>query len=240
MDPGLIDAFDDAQRRGFALLREVVGLLQPGMSEVDIRELAEQRAQAQGFAGWFHSPEVQIGARIAKHSHWNRPSRNTSLKAGDLVSIDLGPADGDAYADVGTTHAFQHDEPKVVGVARECTRAVTGYASQWKTVGELFVYAKAWANNHRMELLSKRSIGHAALPKEGLLALDWPRSAHTATLLRRHQVHFFNPERVSGIWAIRPLVRDGDLAASFEEMIYVNGDERRILGRSGIEEAGTL
>jgi hypothetical protein len=53
-------------------------------------------------------------------------------------------------------------------------------------------------------------------------------------------VHFFNPERLDGIWALRPLVRDGDLAASFEEVIYVNGDERKILGRASIEEAGTL
>ncbi len=240
MDPDLIDAFDDAQRRSFALLREVVGLLEPGMSEVDISDVALQRARAHGFATWFHPPEVQIGERIARHSHWNRPSKKTSLAAGDLVCIDLGPADGEVYGDVGTTLAFQGEEPKVVGIARECTRAISGYASQWKTVGELFVYAKAWAINHRMELASKRSIGHAVLPKEGLLALDWPRSAHTATLLRRHQVHFFNPERVQGIWALRPLIREGPHAASFEELIYVDGNERRVLGRSGVQEAGTL
>lgn len=240
MDPALIDGFDDAQRRGFALLREVVGLLEPGMSEADIADVAEQRAAAHGFGTWFHPPEVQVGQRIARHSHWNRPSKKTSLTAGELVSIDLGPADGDVYADVGTTTAFRGDDPKVLTVARECTRAITGYANQWKTVGELFVYARAWANNHRMELASKRSIGHAILPKEGLLSFDWPRSAHTATLLRRHQVHFFNPERLDGIWALRPLVRDGDLAASFEELIYVGGEERRVLGRDCVEDAGTL
>ncbi len=240
MDAALINGFDDAQRRGFSLLREVAGLLEPGMSEADVSDVAEQRASAHGFSGWFHPPEVQFGDRIAKHSHWNRPSSSVTLSPGELVSIDLGPADGDVYADVGTTLAFQAEEPKVVGVARECTRAISGYASQWKTVGELFVYARAWANNHRMNLASKRSIGHAILPKEGLLQFDWPRSAHTATLLRRHQVHFFNPERLDGVWALRPLVRDGDDAASFEELIYVHGDERRVLGRDSIQEAGSL
>ncbi len=240
MDPALVDGFDDAQRRGFALLREVVGLLEAGMSEADVADVAEQRASAHGFGTWFHPPEVQIGVRIAKHSHWNRPSTKVSLSPGELISIDLGPADGDVYADVGTTHAFDAEEPRVVGVARECTRAISGYASQWKTVGELFVYARAWAINHRMALGSKRSIGHAILGKEGLRQLDWPRSAHTATLLRRHQVHFFNPERIDGIWALRPLIREGDVGAAFEEMIYIHGDDRRVLGRSGVQEAGTI
>ena len=40
MDPGLLDAFDDAQRRGFDLLREVVALLEVGMSERDVSDLA--------------------------------------------------------------------------------------------------------------------------------------------------------------------------------------------------------
>ena len=240
MDPGLLDAFDDAQRRGFDLLREVVALLEVGMSERDVSDLARDRAGAHGFGAWFHPPEVQIGDRVAKHSHWNLPSARVKLAEGDLVSIDLGPAGDEVYADVGTTTAFQDQAPRVVEVARECTRAIAGYASQWKTVGELFVYARAWAINHRMELGSKRSIGHAILPREGWMSMDWPRSAHRARWWRRNLVHFYNPGRIRGIWALRPLLREGDLAASFEEMIYIDGDDRRVLGRGDISEIGTL
>ena len=79
-----------------------------------------------------------------------------------------------------------------------------------------------------------------------LAALVWSKLMHStgsppgATLLRGNLVHFYNPGRIRGIWALRPLLREGDLAASFEEMIYIDGDDRRVLGRGDISEIGTL
>jgi hypothetical protein len=157
-----------------------------------------------------------------------------------MVVLDFGPALGEAYADVGTTVAFGVEEPAVVSVARECARATCGYASHWKTVGELLVFAKAWATNHRQSLGSTRSIGHAILPKEGLLAVNYPRSAHAATWLRRHQIRFLNPAKLEGAWAIRPMVTDGTHGAAFEEMIWVSPEGTRILGRDGLADIGSL
>jgi len=58
--------------------------------------------------------------------------------------------------------------------------------------------------------------------------------------LRRCQVHFLNPRRVIGIYCLSPrIVADGK-AMCFEEMVYIEGDEKRVLGRNSIDEIGTL
>ena len=240
MDRELLNDFDAAQREGFALLRRLVDGLEVGMSEVDIADLARSLARDAGFNSWFHPPEVQVGANTTSNAVWKNPSTKHILRPGDPVIIDLGPSDGEVYADVGTTVIFQGEEPEFLEVARECVRATATYANQYKTVGELFVFAKAWAVNKRLTLRSTRSIGHSILPKTGPLAFNYPRSAHAATWLRRYQVRFLNPARLKGVWAIRPLISDGKQAASFEEMILVDGDERRVLGRDSFEECGTL
>ena len=240
MDKHVLDTFDDAQRRGWALMKDVVDHLEVGMSEADIAAQARSRAGDHGFDRWFHPPEVQVGDNTKNASIWKIPSGSNTLAAGDLVVITLGPSDADAYADVGTTVCFGREEPAIVAHARECVRAMCGFTSRWKTVGELYVYARAYATNNCLDLLNQRSVGHALLPKEGLLAGGFPQSAHFATWLRRYQVHFLNPQRIQGLWAYRPLLGDETRAAAFEEVVYIVEDEKRILGRSSIDEVGTV
>jgi hypothetical protein len=240
MNASLLDEFDAAQRLSFQLLSASVAALEEGMTEADLDAVTRDLAKTMGFEGWFHPPEIQFGERSKSNAIWKIPSKTNRLAKGDLVVLDFGPASGEAYGDVGTTIAFEREEPEVLEVARECVRATCGFASQWKTVGELFVFAKAWAVNNRLTLASTRSIGHAILPKDGLLAFNFPRSAHTATWLRRHQIRFLNPARLEGIWALRPLLTDGTHGAAFEEMIYVSGEGHRILGRDDLAHVGTL
>ena len=166
------------------------------------------------------------------------------LKAGDVATIDIGPATKDAFGDIATTVVLSDagtamPEPKALAVARECVKACVAFSSPMKTVGEIYVYAKAWAANHRVTLASERSIGHALLPGEGLIGMNFPRFAHGATWFRRHQVHFLNPNRIRGMWAYRPLLSSDGIGASYEEAVYVDGDGRRILGRDSLDEVCT-
>jgi len=243
MDEATLRAFDDAQRRGLALLRDVVDSLSAGQTEADVARAATERASAHGLSGWYHPPEIWIGERVLRHPKLRKePSETIRLKRGDLIALDLAPATGDAYADIGTTVCFQAADPPVLEVARDCVRATAGFCSQWKTVGELFIYARAWAINHRMNLAGGEdgAIGHAILPAEGWLATGFPRSARAATHLRRFQVRRLNPRRINGLWAIRPVINDGDAAASFEEVLFINGPDKRYLGRDSVAEVGTL
>lgn len=244
VDPAVFEQFDAHQRRAIAVLGRVLASVQVGMSEADIEALCREEAQKEGFNRWYHPPEVAIGARAASRRPWTRASGSVRANAGDIITIDIGPATDDAYGDIGTSMVVDDgaggvEEPEVVTVARECVRGCVGYSSHLKTVGEIYVYAKAWAVNHAMELLSDRAIGHAILPKGGVLAMDWPRSAHTATWLKRHQVHFLNPNMMDGIWAFRPSIGQRGACAAFEEIVVIDGDEKHVLGRDSIDDIAT-
>lgn len=240
--PSPIAAFDDAQRRTIELVREVLRLLEAGMNERDVYELAETRLQTHGFSGWYHAPEVSIGGRRLQRV--TLPWMRQKLQPGDLITLDLGPTDGESYGDFGYTLRFAPPEgapdPKVLKVARDCVRSTCGYASRWKTVGELHIFARAWAVNHRMDLANKSALGHRILPREGALSTGFPTSAHLATLLWRNRVHKLNPVRMVGMFAIRPEVVDHGTVASFEEIVYVQDEVHRVLGRASLDDAGTL
>jgi hypothetical protein len=153
--------------------------------------------------------------------------------SGDLVSIDLAPAFGEAYGDAGVTVCVGGGAPPaVLDVARACTEAACGFASRWKTVGEIHVFARAWAINRRMDLADLGAVGHRVLPREGMLATGFPRSAHLATALMRNRIHRLNPVRMQGMFAIRPVLRAADGAcAAFEEIVWIDGEHKRVLGR---------
>ena len=238
MDPNVIADFEDAQRRAIALLAHLHARLEVGMSERDIAGLSEALLPDFGFEGWFHPPEVQIGVHTAQAPIWRIPSPRIRLFRGDMLMISLGPWAGRAFGDIGSTVVFQGEEPPLLEVARSCTRATCGYASRFKCVGELFIYAHTWALNHRMEMANYRSIGHALLPAEGWHGAHFPRTAHAATWLRRHQVHFLNPLQMQGLYALRPQITDGRLGAAFQEVVLVNGDEHRVLGRANDADVG--
>ncbi|MSQ02398.1 MAG: M24 family metallopeptidase [Myxococcales bacterium] len=239
--PPVIAAFDDAQRRAIGMVADVVARLEAGMHARDIVELAETRLGDRGFTTWYHTPEVEIGGEIGRRGPLPRIGKGPKLEVGSLVSIDLGPANGDAYGDFGVTRVFgRADEPYIVEQARECTRAACGFLSRWKTCGEAVVVTAAWAVNMRLKLLNANAVGHRVLPREGVYSTGFPRSAHLATLLPRNRLHRLNPVRMDGMFALRPVVTDGTHSAAFEEMIYIHDDHKRILGRDSLAEVGTL
>ncbi len=235
--PPEIQVFDHAQKLTIQLTRAVVDSLEVGMSELEVMQLAKEQAQAFGFTGWFHEPEVRFAGNIAV---FHRPSKQRKLVSGTLVELDIAPATDDAFGDLGVGLVFgEETEHTLVHESREACRAVCGFASRYKTAGELFVFARSWANNHRMNLGSARSVGHVVPLRQGPLGCAWPKTARAAILLRRFQVHFLNPRRLHGMWALSPRVVMGKTGMCFEEIVYVDADHKRILGRDELSEIGT-
>ena len=129
----------------------------------------------------------------------------------------------------------------MVTVARDCVKAACGYASRWKTVGEIWVFARAWAINNRMELAGESAVGHRILPKEGMVASGFPRSAHLATHIPGNRIHRLHPIRMRGMFAIRPAIQDAaGWSAAFEEVVWIQDEQRKILGRDSADEIGTF
>jgi hypothetical protein len=240
--PSAFVPFDDAQRRARALLHAVMERLQPGMTADQVEEECRALARQAGATGWYHPPEVRVGPAIRGGLRAYVTRARGALEVGDLVSVDVAPAWDDAYGDIGATCVVGGgSEPAVVVTARLATEGCCGVASRWKTIGELHVFARGWAVNHRMELGGGEAIGHRVLTGADLpgflLGTDAgrvPRLAHAATRLRAHRIHRLNPARMSGMFAVRPVLVDSDgRAAAFEEIVWVDGDGRGVLGRAG-------
>ena len=231
----MIAAFEDAQTRAFALLVDVVRSLRSGAVEEACVRFAIESASARGFVGFFRPPIVRFEPTAQRFA---LPSRRT-LRPGMLVEIVLMPVTRDAVGHVAITLPFEGDADPLCDGARETCRAVLGFANRTKTSGELHVFAKAWANNHRARLTG-RSIGFHCPSREGAFGVAWPRGAWALTRLRRHQLEHLNPRPVRGVYAVRPRIAIGAQAASFGELLYVDGDEKTIVGRNSLDDVGTL
>lgn len=235
-----LPAFVDAQERSLGLLRDLVPRLQAGMSERDVHQLALDRSRDLGFTTWFRAPVVRFDAPPVVR--WtDRPRQRPVLAPGMIVELEVAPATDQAFGDAGVALAFGSDKaPAIVDEARELCRAVVGFASRWKCVGELYVFAQAWANNRRASLGGQASVGFQAMTPDRSWAGRWPGGAWAHSLLRRNQIQYFNPRRMQGIYVVRPrLVMDGQ-GASFAEMVLITPDEKRILGRTGLDQVGRL
>ena len=231
----MIAAFEDAQSRTFALLADVVRSLRSGAGEDECVRFAIRSAEAHGFLGFFRPPVVRFDPTAQRFA---LPSRRT-LRSGMLVEIVLMPVTREALGHVAITIPFEGDgDPRCDG-ARETCRAVLGFANRTKTSGELHVFAKAWANNHRARLTG-RSIGFHCPSREGAFGVAWPRGAWALTRLRRHQLEHLNPRPLRGVYAVRPRIAIGAHAASFGELLYVDGEEKTIVGRGSLDDVGVL
>lgn len=243
LDAELVAAFENAQQETISAVREVVAELREGTSEVALAGVLEEAVRSRGFDAWFQRPRVQFGAPVDPR-RWMRDGR--LLTPGTVVEIHLAPANRDAFGSLG--HAFHFGdgpEPAVLATARELCRATCGFASRWKTVGEIYVYADAWANNRRHGLDRTETVGHVCFPRRGRAGWLWPYGARTAVLMRRHQIQWFNPRRTHGVYCIAPRVVVGDQGCSFGEMVLIDGDTKRVFGRgteaaAGIEAIGRI
>ncbi len=195
---------------------------------------AMRAAEARGFRGFFRPPVVRFDPTTRRFAL----PRPHALAPGMLVEIVLLPATREAFGHVAISLRFEGEPDPLVTGARETCRAVLGFANRTKTSGELHVFAKAWANNHRLRLTG-RSIGFHGPSPEGAFSVAWPRGAWALTRLRRYQLEHLNPRPVRGVYAVRPRVALGDRAASFGELLFVDGEEKRIVGRESLDEVGT-
>lgn len=223
-----LSLFDNAQRKSISILRAVEQDLHANMNKEDILACVHHHASTQDVTGWLRPPLVRISTKTGIRS----------LQKGSLLQIHIQPVFADVFGSIGKTISFQSPEEKIVSEAKDLCLATCTFANRRKCIGELFVFAHSWCVNHRMELEHKKNIGHKCLSKDEAGVL-WPYSARALSLLRRNQIQWYNPRRMEGIFAVHPFLEKHDLFAGFAEMIAVEGEERRLLGRNSFDELGT-
>jgi len=222
-----LSIFEETQTKSILLLKELYAQLQENMSHKEIHTLLKQQSERYGFKGWLRPPFVRI----------NGKTRNQRLTKGALIQIHLQPLSKTAFGSVGLSKNFQTDPLPIIKQAQELCVATTTFANRWKCVGELFVFARSWCTNHRVELEHTHHIGHQCFVAADL-PFAWPYSARALTLLRRHQIQWFNPRRFSGVYAVHPFIRKYDHFAGFAELLYIDENTKKVLGRDSLDEIG--
>ncbi|MEC7987698.1 MAG: hypothetical protein VX278_21195 [Myxococcota bacterium] len=197
------------------------------MSIDDIQQQIRSIAHQYEFQGWFRPPFVRIDGKQS----------NRRLHKGSLIQLHLQPTSEDSFGSVGLSKNFQAVDQPVVQIAQELCHATCTFANRWKCVGELFVFARSWCTNHRVELEHRYHIGHRCFSKEEL-PIGWPYGARALALLRRNQVQWYNPRRMKGLFAIHPFVQKYDQFAGFAELVYVDENTKKVLGRDSFDDIG--
>lgn len=230
-----IEAFTEAQTQGFRLMNHVLSGLSAGISEVQLLDYIRQNASQFGFNNWFSRPVIHFDYKMRTRIG---PSISRLLKANTVVQLHLKPATNFAYANIGLSFCLDGNPPPIIGQAKELTKATATFAAHLKCVGELFVFATSWANNHRSKLNNESHIGHQCKsPATG--DPFWPQSARVKALLRRNQIQWYNPRRLSGVYAIQPDLSCDGRRAGFAEIIAVTEENRWVLGRESMSDIGS-
>lgn len=234
VDAAIRAAFAHAQVRTIAAVAEVVRAAAPGQRPADLERALAEAAARQGFSGWFRPPLARVAGVDGQRG-------GPALRPGHLVELRLMPLDADAYGAFAYSFRFGGgEEPPALRDARALCHNTCGFASRWKSVGELFVYASSWANNRRWSLGEARAIGHQCFPRRGRAGWAWPYASRGASSLRRHEIQWLNPRRMRGHYFVSPRLFAGADAACFGELVLVDGDHKEIVGRAGREEIGAL
>jgi len=236
LDPQILSAFEDAQTRTIRASARAVARLQSGATPAHFVELLLSEARAEGFSNFLRKPSVRLGGLPGHH-----PRAPGYIEPGCTVEFDLAPLDHEVFADFGSAFAFQSDrEPQLLAEARNLCRSTCGFASRWKCTGELFVYAQAWATNHRRSLGDLGQVGYRCFPKRDRSAILWPHSIKLGQQLRRNQIQWYNPRRMEGHYLVAPRLFGEDRSFCFREIVLVDGDTRKILGRDDLSKVGSL
>jgi hypothetical protein len=237
MDEAQVAAFEDVQRRTIDLVAAVSDQVREGMSAADIGRSARERLTEFGLDGWFRPCRVLVQTQVPGLVF--RAAR-TTVAPGATVVLSMAPRRGTYWGDLAVTFVHGQGPSDLVTAARECTLATMGYAGPTRCAGELFVYARAFAVNHRLRLCPSRDVGYQVQPAEGLLKRGFPQLLEATLRLRRNRLHFLNPRRLDGLYVVGPTLVGNASAACFLEMLLVHEHGIRPLGRSSLHEVGIL
>lgn len=214
-----MDLFDEHQRRALALLQALARGVEEGQTRRELRQRAQDLLRVQGFEGWLRPPVIhlpRLGAR--------------KLRAGDVLTLEVAPASGQAFGVAAMPVVVGGGESELAQKAALLCSATCAYASPLKTVGELFVFASAWANNRQADLVGS-VVGHQALAASECPP-GYPHSARLrARLLLRHRARLLHPHRIRGTWVIRPRLQVQGQVAWATAMIHVTDERRVVLGQ---------
>ena len=141
--PAEIEAMKEAGRVSAKVLREVGAQVRPGVSTLELDELAEALIRAEGgvpaFKGYGGFPG-SICASVNEQIVHGIPSRSVVLKEGDIISIDTGAIVDGWVGDNAWTYAVGKISPekkRLLDVTERCMWAGLDAARPGNRLGDI-------------------------------------------------------------------------------------------------------
>jgi methionyl aminopeptidase len=223
------------------ILDELAQMVAPGVSTADLDARAESRVLAAGaepaFKGYRGYPAT-LCASVNEQVVHGIPNR-TPLKAGDIVSLDMGVKLNGYYGDSAVTVAVGAVRDDVQALLRVTQEALEQGIAQVRVGGRISDIGHAIQTHVEAHGLSvvREFVGHgigASLHEEPQIANygepgRGPRLAEGMTLAIEPMVNMGKPavKVLSDGWTA--VTRDGSLSAHFEHTVAVTKDGPQVL-----------
>ncbi len=239
--PREIEAMRRSGKITSRVLTELVKAVRPGISAVELDQIAERGIREAGgvptFKGYNGFP-ASICASINEEVVHGIPGART-LREGDLLSIDIGTTLEGYVSDSAITVAVGNvpqDARRLLEVTRECLTIAIGQMQRGRHIGDIGAAVQAHAQRHGFGVV-RELVGHGV----GRAMHEEPQvpnygDAGTGMELRPGLVLALEPMITHGSPKVRILgdgwtvvTADGKLAAHFEHTVAVTEGGPKIL-----------
>jgi methionyl aminopeptidase len=244
--PSELEALDRANRVVHTVLRTVRAAAAPGVSTLELDELAEETIRQHGgtpaFKGYRGFPATLCTSMNDVIVH-GIPSRSARLAEGDLLSVDCGVLLDGYYGDAATTFGIGKvatAAQRLMDTARSCLDDGVAAVGPGGRLGDVGAAVQARAEAAGFGVV-REFVGHGIgrslhedpqVPNYGL-------PGH-GQVMKPGLVIAIEPMITAGGWRVRvdadgwtARTEDGKLAAHFEYSVAVTADGRRVLGVDG-------
>jgi len=226
------------------VLEELAAMVAPGVSTADLDATAERRVRAAGaepaFKGYRGYPAT-LCASVNEEVVHGIPSAARPLRAGDIISLDIGAKMGGFYGDSAVTVAVGAVPERTQTLLRVTRESLERAIEQVKVGGRLSDIGHAvqrWVEANGFSIV-REFVGHGIgeklheepqIPNYGQPGRG-PKLAEGMVLAIEPMVAMGRPEtRVLGDgWTA--VTRDGSLAAHFEHTVAVTAAGPQVLTR---------
>lgn len=238
-----VETMDRANRLVHAVLRAVREAARPGVSTVELDEMAERlilegggKPAFKGYRGYPATLCVSLNDVIVH----GIPSRSARLRSGDLVSVDCGVLLDGYYGDAAVTFPVGEvsaDARRLLEVTRGCLEDAVAQVRPGKRLGDVSAAVQRRAEAAGFGVV-REFVGHGigrSLHEEPQVP-NYGAAGH-GPILKEGLVIAIEPMVTCGNWRVRidpdgwtARTEDGKLAAHFEYSVAVTTDGHRVLG----------
>jgi methionyl aminopeptidase len=237
-----IDKMRQAGRLAAELLDHLAPMVKPGVSTLELNDIAEEWTQARGAKSaplGYHGFPKSICTSVNEVVCHGIPNAKQILKEGDIINIDVTPTVDGYHGDTSRTFFVGEPSPiarKLVEVTEECLRLGIAAVKPGGRVGDIGAAIQEYAEAQGFSVV-RDFVGHGV----SRVFHTAPQIPHYGTRgkgrkLRAGMVFTIEPMINEGTWEVEVLddgwtavTKDRKLSAQFEHTLAVTEDGIEIL-----------